>query len=758
MTTRRAFVYTYGLDGTQTGVLADFIDIWTDERLDEADELHIILPGDHPHNALIIEDQELRFQSKRYYVDSAETERRGSQITLHVKAFALWYRLTESTLLGTLGFDDQPIINGFSVIMLSGDSGDGMASHWGLTYDGDIPITQYSREFTDISVLRAMRDWAVTTGTFLKFDTEMQNVHVASRAGIERGIGFRYGRNVSGVKRIARAPSVTRLYAYGADGLTLEGITGRQYIEDYSWYTNMGIPLAVAREKYMKSRVWTDTSIVDQDTLYAGAQARLAAGSQGQLSYQMTVADLSEFLGVTERFQVGDTVRVADNPLAVDVRVTLTRAVRYPLKPSRNQVELSYLQPTGPSIQTGASAGGGNKQWLLFGKNNTGTYILRNDATATVNRIGLRFRDGGEATFHHQLRFTGVGTGSLSVSAMDADTNELLCVPHTLTYADGVTYHLVLLDVWLQEITGDKDYRIRVKTTASGGPGGSKGINVAPGDSKFHIFAYGAVRQTTPWPNSQLFTYTGSPQQFTVPDGISEVRITAKGAPGAAGGFQSVGGAGGTVVAVFPVVAGTEWDVIVGGQGSGSTPSPTGAYPNGGIGGDTGSSSGSGGGGSSDVRVLGGAISTAIIVAPGGGGAAEANTGSRTNQGGAGGFNSGGPGINQTPSPTHFANGATQSAGGSGGNGGGSPGTFGQGGDGSGGGAFRFGGGGGGGGWYGGEGGSVDVVVGDLHSQVGGGGGSGWIDSSALEFETDDGSVTGDNGSVLFEWGVPQES
>jgi Glycine rich protein len=121
----------------------------------------------------------------------------------------------------------------------------------------------------------------------------------------------------------------------------------------------------------------------------------------------------------------------------------------------------------------------------------------------------------------------------------------------------------------------------------------------------------------------QIFKYTGAKQAFTVPDGVTLIKIVALGARGGGGSKnQGAGGYGGRAAATFVVTPKEQMIVYVGGNGSGQS----GGFNGGGSGGaGEGSSSdetlaGGGGGGASDVRTVLGELSDRILVAGGGGG------------------------------------------------------------------------------------------------------------------------------------------
>jgi hypothetical protein len=220
--------------------------------------------------------------------------------------------------------------------------------------------------------------------------------------------------------------------------------------------------------------------------------------------------------------------------------------------------------------------------------------------------------------------------------------------------------------------------------------------------------------------------FTGAPQLYDVPAGVTQLQVDMFGAQG---GIYDVsncatGGFGGRTQATIAVTAGETLVVHVGGAGA----TYDGTWPDSGAGGYNGGGDGRvdsvagsrGGGGASDVRRAPYGLDNRLVVAGGGGG--SGNLAGAAGSGGAGGGNIGGSGA---PAP-NGGGGGTQEAGGAAGTTDApvfafaTAGSAGQGGDGgysAGTGAYT--GGGGGGGWYGGGG------AGGSDSSPGAGGGGG---------------------------------
>jgi len=244
------------------------------------------------------------------------------------------------------------------------------------------------------------------------------------------------------------------------------------------------------------------------------------------------------------------------------------------------------------------------------------------------------------------------------------------------------------------------------------------------------------VKAIPTFTSDQRFACTAAPQTYTVPLGVSLMRVIAVGARGGENSNSarlSDGGKGGRVEASLPVTAAESLQVNVGC----TTTTGTGGWNGGASGGVT---PGSGGGGATDIRRGGTALTNRVLVA-GGGGGAGGNTGTLNTGGAGGGLVGGDGGSDNYDGATFFGGGGgSQSAGGRGGlwsgtyvGGVGTSGTGGAS-------ASGYQGGGGGGGYYGGGGGGA-------HN--GGGGGSSYTVPQAVDVQHTQGDGAG-NGWVVI--------
>ena len=152
------------------------------------------------------------------------------------------------------------------------------------------------------------------------------------------------------------------------------------------------------------------------------------------------------------------------------------------------------------------------------------------------------------------------------------------------------------------------------------GKGKSKLIRMKPIGALLLLLAaacFNATAQTV-----VNFSYTGAPQTWTVPAGVTSITIDAAGARG--GNYSGAAGLGGRVQATYAVTPGTTLYIYVGGAGgdaSGSSVAQGGYNGGGNSSWDSYGVSGGAGGGATDIRIGGTSLTNRVLVAGGGGGA-----------------------------------------------------------------------------------------------------------------------------------------
>ncbi len=334
------YLRLYDLNGNLAAILENAYELELQSELDGAELLSFTLPCDDPKAMLVKHDEEIIYADKRYIITDIEDTRDESGVSERKVTCELAY----IELLGTIKHGDFLIDRKTAGQGLSGILA---GTRWSVgVIEGDLEM-EYSITAQNQTALWFVRQWAVVTGREVQWDSINRKVNLLLHVGTDRGTGFWYRRNLRSIARTMIPPEATVLWPYGAGGLNISVFNaGKEYLEDYSWYTSQGIPLEVARVKYKKEYVWRDDRYLLTSNLYAAALQKLAQLSQPTISYECTVLDLSALTGQPqETFSLGDYVRVYDDDLGIDIQTRILRMKVYPQEPWRNEVELSYIIP-----------------------------------------------------------------------------------------------------------------------------------------------------------------------------------------------------------------------------------------------------------------------------------------------------------------------------------------------------------------------------------------------------------------------------
>jgi hypothetical protein len=297
----------------------------------------------------------------------------------------------------------------------------------------------------------------------------------------------------------------------------------------------------------------------------------------------------------------------------------------------------------------------------------SGWSLLQGQGTNTVNvSVGQPGNNGDVSV----TAVNGCGQSAALLVAVSVQVSSLSApqAGPALAASDAITWN------W-QPVNGATHYRYNsINDTTGASEIYSTQLNqtglVTCSSHSLYVWAENACGISTPLNLSeqtlcqQVFSYTGSPQTFTVPAGVTMLTLDAYGAQG----HDTIyGGRGGRVSGTLSVIPGQIIHVYVGGYGSGVNGGWNGgestALGSGCVGSSTG---GTGyGGGATDVRVGGTALSNRVLVAGGGGGMGRlgpCGTAPST-FGGAGGGLTGGSGTGS--STAQGGGGGSQSSGGS---------------------------------------------------------------------------------------------
>lgn len=375
-------IWAYTLNEEKIGPIHLAFDIEI-ERILQGEERLIfsMLPND-PKLMWADIDCYVQYAGQAWRITERNDSRTTSEQYVDFIALPIWYDLADDVRFGSFIISVKTIRDGLAQILAG--------TNWEV---GDAPSTggNYSYENKNASVLELLRGWSLITDHEIQFITETRQVIFRPKVGVERGIGFRYGRNLDEVTRQYKAPQVTRLYPVGANDLGITSVNGDlPYVENFDWYLEQGMTLPEARSLFMKEAIWTDDRYLLALNLMDAAVTKLEELAYPTISYACKVMDLSVLTGLEEdRFGIGDTVRVQDDVLDVDIRTRIVRMIKRPYEPWNNEVELSYLKQglTGDLLSNMTSGYSGGTDWKLFVAENPiqMTVSASNIALATIS-------------------------------------------------------------------------------------------------------------------------------------------------------------------------------------------------------------------------------------------------------------------------------------------------------------------------------------------------------------------------------------
>lgn len=174
-------------------------------------------------------------------------------------------------------------------------------------------------------------------------DTLQKKIDIYDRIGEDKGAYFIEGLNLKKMTRKSDTYDFyTRIYPIGKDGLTLETVLGKDYIDNHQYSSKV------------KACVWKDERYTVVDSLIEDATAKLAEISKPYRQYTAEVQDLAKQSEVYKdilAYGIGDTVTIISKTKGIKDKQRIVKIVEYPEAPEKNTVELSNVNKTFAEIQ-----------------------------------------------------------------------------------------------------------------------------------------------------------------------------------------------------------------------------------------------------------------------------------------------------------------------------------------------------------------------------------------------------------------------
>lgn len=343
-----------GLDGVPVRSLSARAHWVLEERSDSTNRLTVDVPLSDA--AGVTSDMELLLGSRRYKI--AQIDRSRASSTATVTADEAQVELADWSI-ASLSLDGATLANATAMAVA------------GTMWSPGTSPSGYSlyAALEGKTALECLNIFAGQTGLVLRFDSINRMVSFDYPNTNTRDRVFTYAAGLDGVEKTEVAPAATVIYPYGADGMTIAGVNaGVEYLEDFSWYTSLGLSLEEARERFTKRVTWTDERYIYPANLLTAAQAKLDVSAHPQISYTLKPSIALK----TSDLVLGDRVWVVDETLDMKLAATVT-AITRSSDGRDDEIGLEYLPPTSATADDtlGDSTAASSSSQVKFQAKNT---------------------------------------------------------------------------------------------------------------------------------------------------------------------------------------------------------------------------------------------------------------------------------------------------------------------------------------------------------------------------------------------------
>ena len=310
-------------DGNAEAVLDNAYDIIVTSEINGVDELEFKLPFQDRKRSCIDNEKNVRIVNDTYRIRTItdDKEESGKAITT-VYAEAAFYDLAYSVKKDAISFNADTADVPMSYAL--------QATDWDVgTVNVSTKRTWTCSEKNALAILRAVQD---IHGGDLIFDNANKIVKLLTFSGEDSGVLFCYRKNMKSIQRVIDTTSlITRLYAYGKDGMTFASINdGKEYVQDTTYTSEIRISTLDC------------SSFTNPYQMLEFANMRLADYASPRISYVLKAMDLSVLTGFEhETWELGDTVTVKDDDLNLSVKTRIVRREYNLQEPWNTVLELS---------------------------------------------------------------------------------------------------------------------------------------------------------------------------------------------------------------------------------------------------------------------------------------------------------------------------------------------------------------------------------------------------------------------------------
>ena len=176
-----------------------------------------------------------------------------------------------------------------------------------------------------------------------KIDSLNKRVDIYEHIGQDKGCYFVEGMNLRKLTINSDTYDFyTRILPLGKDGISIEFLHGKEYLENYQYSTKI------------KTYVWKDERYTNTTSLMEDAEAKLEEMSKPYRVFAADVVDLAkqnpDYKDILD-YGIGDTVRMVSKRTHTQEKQRIVKITEYPENPKKNKVELSNTTKTFAEVQ-----------------------------------------------------------------------------------------------------------------------------------------------------------------------------------------------------------------------------------------------------------------------------------------------------------------------------------------------------------------------------------------------------------------------
>ena len=234
-----------GLQGHELRTLSPRAEWTFDQRSDSTNQITVTVGTDEATD--VVGDMELLFQHRRFVIN--EVNRTRDTETCEIVADEAQ---AEMASIEVESFQVEKAKLSAAVTQLLSNT------LWTVGTIEDDTRTIYA-DLQGKKVTELLTWLANQSNQVLSFDSAQRKVSFVKRDMTPSGVVFNYDINMSNIKKTETPPTCTVLHPIGANGLTVANVNhGSELVEDFGWYTSLGMTENEARARFTKRQEWQD--------------------------------------------------------------------------------------------------------------------------------------------------------------------------------------------------------------------------------------------------------------------------------------------------------------------------------------------------------------------------------------------------------------------------------------------------------------------------------------------------------------------